>query len=185
MGTVLKTNYEDFANIMTGFARDGNDICCITYADNTFNLLRELMSCRDVIPKGINIEWEEVNGYDKEYFVELTKEMFLFIEPAYHEDNEYHEAGYYNTWADMIFVDMDADERIYPSLFTEYGEIHKVEFRMISSPEIHMTGEEESCFCKECCECKDDDFEFEFDDEYPSLRSLLREIKTLLDDYFE
>lgn len=183
MRTVLKTNYEDFADIMVGFARDGNHLCCATYVQNTFDLLRALMNHEEVTPMTIEIHSEELDGYDKEYYIELTKDMELFVEPAYREKNEHHEAGYICSWADMIFVDMDADDEIYEYLVPTEQEIRNVEFRMVSNPVVYQIPEEDQCCnCGECRKCDEEVTDFS---EEVSLEEVLYKIKEILEDYFD
>ena len=53
-----------------------------------------------------------INGYDKEYLVSLLSDMTLWIEPAWCEKNEYHEAGYMEYLADVLFISGEANSSI-------------------------------------------------------------------------
>lgn len=189
MRTVLRTNYENFANAMVGFAREGDGVCCVTYEQNTYNLLKELLAHKEVIPCGIDVQNESISGYDKEYYIMLTKELYLFIEPAYHEDNEYHKAGYYEDFSDMIFVDEDVRGEVLVHLYPGDIGTQKVQFVDADNFKIDfdwnqsMNCGECSMDCGNCGLCGDD----AFDDglKVETVYELLYDIKNLLDDFFD
>ena len=189
MRTVLRTNYENFADTMIDFAEDGDDVCCVTYEQNTYNLLRELLNYDEVTPCGIEVHNEEISGYNKEYYITLTKDFYLFVEPAYYESNEYHKEGYYEVISNTIFVDEDVCGEIIPHLYSD-DEILKVEFVDTDNFKIdfdwnrNMDCGECSMDCENCALCGDDDFD-DSESKMETVSELLYGIKNLLDEFFD
>lgn len=90
------------------------------------------------IHNSIELEDCEISGYDKEFELMLTQDG-VAVSKMWHEDNEYHEAGYYDTGADVAFVHEDCCSKILSHI--ECDEIYEV-----------VIGED--CTCNEC-KCKE------------------------------
>ena len=64
------------------------EICAVLFYDDTVDLIKELATYKEVKIKSIEIHSSELDGYDKEYYVSLDKDGYLYVEPAY-RDKEY------------------------------------------------------------------------------------------------
>lgn len=90
------------------------------------------------IHNSIELEDYEISGYDKEFELMLTQDG-VAVSKMWHEDNEYHKAGYYDTGADVVFVHEYCCSNIV--LHIECDEIYEVA--------IDECGEN-GCICGSC-----------------------------------
>lgn len=103
-------------------------LCCLSMSENEFPqicafgkyaVIKELLA--DLIRNGINIshgidlENYEAQHYDKEYVLYLDH-FGVTVEKMWHEDNEWHKAGYYDTDCDVAFVHEDCNSKILNSI---------------------------------------------------------------------
>ena len=89
------------------------------------------------IHNSIELEDYDISGYDKEFELMLTQDG-VAVSKMWHEDNEWHKAGYYDTGADVAFVHEDCNSKI----LTHIASDEMYEFAV---------GEE----CKHECKCKE------------------------------
>ena len=75
------------------------------------DVLESLIASGVKIGKSIELEDSDVTGYDKEFELLLTEDC-VCVDKMWHEDNEYHNAGYYNTDANIAFVHEDCNSKI-------------------------------------------------------------------------
>ena len=96
-------NFYTLASIMHKNADGNKSIYALCNYEDAVELMRTLLLYRDVTVGSIKIAQFEYNGYGKEYFVELNGNT-LDVEPAWHEKNEYRDAGYLWYEPDLILV---------------------------------------------------------------------------------
>lgn len=80
--------------------------------DKAVELIRWLMAYDDITIGSINIENEDYNGYDKEFYVTLDSDLVLDVAPAYKYKTAKTSAGYTDIDADLILYDGDVNSRI-------------------------------------------------------------------------
>lgn len=78
-------------------------------------LLAELIRNGIDISHGIDLEDYEAQHYDKESVLYLDH-FGITVEKMWHEDNEWHKAGYYETDCDVAFVHEDCNSKILNSI---------------------------------------------------------------------
>lgn len=121
---------------------DKTIVCAVVFYENAMDITKELF-CRDgVIASALDIEPEEYGGYSKEYLITITQEDFA-VEKLWHEDNQYHKAGYFGYDADYLYIDSNANSK---AIKSENAEIIELDF---DDEEDECDG----CECRDCCEC--------------------------------
>lgn len=93
-------------------AKSGETVCAILFYNEARHLASSILNAGKVAIQAIEIEPPEYDNYEKEYYVFLDEELRLSIEPAWHKPNEYNDGGYYQFYADTIFIDGDAKASI-------------------------------------------------------------------------
>lgn len=106
MKKIKLDNIEELAEIMHEDAHDDNCVTAILFYDEAIELMRELLCYDCVIPEAFEIMPKDWDGYDKEYFVQLSDDMMLAVEPACHD------GIYYACGADYFYVDSNADSKV-------------------------------------------------------------------------
>ena len=102
-------SHRDLADYMYEKAYDDeNYVVSVLFYEDAIKLMRELVKKDDVKVVAVDVAPVEYNGYDKEYYVSLTDDMYLAVEPAYSETNE----RYLATDADILLIHGDANSRI-------------------------------------------------------------------------
>lgn len=112
MKKVTFNRYEEIVEQMLDIASEGEVVYTICFLDDAIGIMRQLLSHDETTIGGINIAQEEYAGYDKEYFVSIDGDYIVDVEPAWHEDNEYHKAGYLGFDAEKVFVVGDANSAV-------------------------------------------------------------------------
>lgn len=87
-------------------------VSSVMFYDKAVELIRWLMTYDDITVGSINIENEDYNGYNKEFYVTLDSDLILDVTPAYKFKTEKTSAGYTDIDADLILYDGDANSRI-------------------------------------------------------------------------
>lgn len=144
MKKIVFNSCEAMAVNMIENACDGKITYTILFYDEAIEVMRHIISLSpDISFGGINITPVEYNGYDKEYFVVLSDDLTLDIEPAWHEKNQYHNAGYLGFDSDLIYIDSNANHDVLKDI-----ELYKCYDAFIDEDNPHTEHEE-------CCErCK-------------------------------
>lgn len=133
-------NVKDLATQMIGISHETDeDVCAIVFYEDAAKLLKELLRFDETRAWLIELEDVENDCYDKEYFVNLGNDGAIAIEKAWHEKNEWHDAGYYSTDECFVLVHSSANSAILKSLGTNC-QIH----------EFCFDGEQD-----ECIECEE------------------------------
>lgn len=99
-------DYEELSNYMVDKAQDGFYTVTVLFYNDALKLLRELVRYDDIEVEALNIQPEEYDGYDKEYYVSLADDMVVSVEPAYVCGR------YLNTEADLTLIIGDASSSI-------------------------------------------------------------------------
>lgn len=87
-------------------------VSSVMFYDKAVELIRWLTTYDDITVGSINIENEDYNGYNKEFYVTLDSDLILDVTPAYKFKTEKTSAGYTDIDADLILYDGDANSRI-------------------------------------------------------------------------
>lgn len=111
-----RKNFSDcqkLAQYMMEQAQDGNFTVAVLFYKEANELLRELLYYEDVETDLINIQPYEYSDYDKEYYVTLSDDMFICVEPGYLYDQ------YLELDADIVLIDNEANTKIISDLEDE------------------------------------------------------------------
>lgn len=109
MNTIKFNDYDAFAMRMVNDAMNGKWTTAVLFFDDAAELVKAIIRAeKDVVIDGINLNPTMMTGYDREYLVSFDEEFVLSVEPLWHEDNEYHKAGYLVFDADVCYVDGNA-----------------------------------------------------------------------------
>lgn len=132
-----------------------NMLCCLSMSENEFpqicafgkysvikELLANLIRNGIDISHGIDLEDYEAQHYDKEYVLYLDDEG-VTVEKMWHEDNEWHKAGYYETDCDVAFVHEDCNSKILNSI--ECNEIFGFDLSGLDLSDNCNADEESNC----------------------------------------
>lgn len=76
-------SYDDLSNYMMDMANDGFNIVTVTHYKEALLLLRKLLHFEKLKVGIIDIAEPHYNNYDKEYYVSVSEDMFVSVEPAY------------------------------------------------------------------------------------------------------
>ena len=145
--------HEDLAVCMCEMARDANTIVyAVVFYDDAKRLLQMLGSIEEVDFGNIELNNPQWNGYNKEYYVSVDENFEVNVEPAWHEKNEYHDAGYYRADNSIALIHSDANSKILEAL----KDCDCAEF------EIDADAECDGC-CEECMLSDEDDEDSECD----------------------
>ena len=106
--------------------------------DESSLVVKELIMYDDVMPYDIEICPEELDWYDKEYYVTLDEDMNVWCEPAWKKDQ------YLFTTADVLFIMNDCNSSILNAI--DYKEAIEVAFDY----DEDFEDECDEC-CGECC----------------------------------
>ena len=117
--------------------------------DEAVSVVKELIMLDYVIPYSVDIHPEELDGYDKEYYVTLDENLELWCEPAFPND------AYLYSATNILFVMNDCNSSI----------LNKIDYD--ESVEVTFGYEEDYLYpeCGECCgecgchECNSEDNE--------------------------
>ncbi|MDU7030156.1 MAG: hypothetical protein E6357_21030 [Clostridiales bacterium] len=130
-------------------------LCCLSMSENEFpqicafgkyavikELLANLIRNGIDISHGIDLEDYEAQHYDKEYVLYLDH-FGVTVEKMWHEDNEWHKAGYYDTDCDVAFVHEDCNSKILNSI--ESNKILGFDLSESDLSDNCATAEESNC----------------------------------------
>ena len=129
------------------------EVTFVGFYEDALAVIKELLMMYDeVMPHSIEIHPEELDWYDKEYYVTLDENFELWVEPAFSKDHDRYLMGY----ADVLFMMGDCNSAI----------LNEMECDL--AVELVCDDDEEECdeCCGECCchmehtsECKDEECE--------------------------
>ena len=149
MNTIKFNNYDAFAMRMVNDVMSGKWTTAVLFFDDAAELVKAIIRAeKDVVIDGVNLNPEIMNGYDREYLVSFDEEFVLSVEPLWHEDNEYHKAGYLVFDADVCYVD---------------GNAHNAAIECVDRDacyEVFIDEKIENDYVCEECAFKDNDFDY-------------------------
>ena len=99
-------DYTEIGKYMYDKANDGCNITATLFLEDTLELMRDLLSYEDVEIGGIDVAQMEYHGYSKEYYITLSDDLTLDIEPAWHIN------GYLSAEPDIMLIDGNASSAI-------------------------------------------------------------------------
>ena len=107
-------NHEDLAEFMVKIALEDITVCAVVFYEDAIKLLKELAKYDESTIESVELTNPLYKGYDKEYYVFVDTDLSISVDEAWHDTNEYHEAGYltfggHNT---VTFVHGDADAKV-------------------------------------------------------------------------
>ena len=106
MEIIFFNDYTEIGKYMYEKANAGYNVTATLFLDDTIGLMKDLISYKDVRISGINVAQMECNGYSKEYYVTLSKDLTLDIEPAWNVK------GYLSAEPDIMLIDGNASSSI-------------------------------------------------------------------------
>ena len=102
MEILFFNDYTEIGEYMYEKANDGCNITATLFLEDTIGLMRDLMSYEDIEIGGIDVAQMEYNGYSKEYYVTLSEDLVLDVEPAWNVK------GYLSAEPDIMLIDGNA-----------------------------------------------------------------------------
>lgn len=123
-----------FAEFFYDIADNGETVTAVLFYEDAKDLMLMLSDMDDVVLESIHIECEDYDGYGKEFYVTLTPEFELYIEPVYDGD-EIKEC-----YSDAIFYIGEANSKI------------AIENECDNKYEIELNDECDDC-CEDCGSC--------------------------------
>jgi hypothetical protein len=149
-----RTYYEmiDLVEDMFTEVYNGKHVATVVFYDKAKELLEMITSLEEVELVDIRLTPYEFDLYDKEYYVSITPENEIFVEPAY-SNGRYLADG-----MDVLFIDNDANSRIIQ--ICDYEKAIAFEFDDGDcEPDEECKGCEfyDHCFPFDCCEDDDDE----------------------------
>ena len=109
MNTIRFNDYDAFAMRMVNDVMNGKWTAAVLFFDDAAELVKAIIRTeKDIDIYDIDLNSEMVMGYNREYLVSINEDFVLAVNPLWHEDNEYHKAGYLGFDADVCYVDGDA-----------------------------------------------------------------------------
>lgn len=140
MKKLTLNDISDLAEYMLDKVDNGLNVTSTLFYDDASALTRELMLYDNVQIGYLEITSSEYNNYDKEYYVTLSEDKVLSVEPAWKND------VYLYAEPDLMIIDGDASHKI-------------IEKMPVGACRELCLGVEEDCVdegCNECCcDCSD------------------------------
>lgn len=114
MEIVLFDNYDVFAEALIKLAKNAEQTSVIicNYKD-AVGMIQALIEQQKLTIESVDITDPEINGYDKEYHVAVTKDMELWVEPAF-RDGQYLKSS-----ADIVFITGNSNSKAIKGIDSE------------------------------------------------------------------
>ena len=125
------------------------EILFVGFYDDAINVIKELIMFDGVMPYSFEIHPEELDGYDKEFYVTLDENLGLWCEPAIPNGK------YLYSVTDVLFIMNDCNS----SILKEIDAKEEVEVTFDYYDEDDEYPECGECCGECCCHCEDDDLE--------------------------
>lgn len=163
MKRLVLGDISELAEYMVGKIAEEFNVTATLFYDDAVALTRELMSYDDIEVGCLEIMTPEYNGYNKEYYVTLSEDNVLAVEPAWKDGR------YLNAEPDLMLIDGDASHQIVAD--TPIGNCRELYIGIDEDDETDCCGEC-CCDCSSCDKKSDDD----------ALDELLENTKLIYDD---
>lgn len=157
----------DLAEKMIDLAVE-DDVMAIVNFEEARDLVQALAENGCLTIMDIELCSPEIDGYDKEYFVTVTNDGYLWCERAWHETNEYHEAGYLRYGEKLCYIHEECNSVLiqYALENTEF-----VEFAYANDDEEYQS----------CTDCPDRDYCENVTEDTGKKEEVLNELSQVLD----
>lgn len=106
MEILFFNGYAEIGEHMYKKANDGCNITATLFLEDAIGLMKDLMSYEDIEIGGVNVAKTEYNGYSKEYYVTLSEDLVLDVEPAWNDK------CYLSAEPDIMLIDGNANSAI-------------------------------------------------------------------------
>lgn len=114
MEIVLFDNYDVFAEALIKLAKNAEQTSVIICNHkDAVGMIQALIEQQKLTIESVDITDPEINGYDKEYHVAVTKDMELWVEPAF-RDGQYLKSS-----ADIVFVTGNSNSKAIKDIDSE------------------------------------------------------------------
>lgn len=139
MDLITFNDYADLGEYLYNLADEGKVASAVLFKKKLVNLLRWLIEYDEIDLCHIDIKDELVDGYSKEYYLTIDRDLSVFIEPVY-EDNTNDIIPCYS---DVVLFDGEASSKI----AIENDNCFQVEF--------NITDNDDNCgdCCYDCSNC--------------------------------
>lgn len=124
----------DLASLMYVQACEGDEVEFVGKYDDVQELIGTLSLMEDVVFDRIELEPIELNGYDREYYVDLDTDLHVWIEKAYSCDHE----AYLISETDVLYIADDCNSKILDRIDYEHA------------VEVTYEDDEPECDCERC-----------------------------------
>lgn len=109
---IIFNSYTELVDRMMEVANDGGTAYTICFFEDAKAIIKELLSREGTQIASLNISEQSYCGYNKEYFISIDGDMLIDVEPAWHDKNEFHDAGYLWFDAEKVFVVGEANSAV-------------------------------------------------------------------------
>ena len=123
MKTVKFSSIDEMAYDMVQHAESGKDITAVMFYEDAGKLLKELLAFSNVKPGFIELEDSAYDGYEKEYYISLIREIdceefSIFVEKAYKSGLGFNrdKTGYLFTDCDIAYLHGEVHSSIIPQI---------------------------------------------------------------------
>ena len=162
MKRLVLSDISELAEYMIGKVAEEFNVTATLFYDDAVALTRELMSYEDIDVGCLEIMTPEYNGYKKEYYVTLSEDNVLAVEPAWKDGK------YLNAEPDLMIIDGDSSHKIVEDI------------PVGNCRELYIGIEEDDTDC--CDECCGDCTNCDNDSSDNALDELLENTKLIYDD---
>lgn len=107
----------DLAALMDVQAYEGDSVTFVGLYEDVRELVRELALVEDIVFDRIDIEPVELDGYDREYYVDIDSDMHVWIEKAY----SYEHDIYMINETDVLYIADDCNSKILERIDYEHA----------------------------------------------------------------
>ena len=141
MDAICFLSHGDLAEYMCDKALDGKTATAVLFFEDAKVLLKELACFEETTLENIEIHEPIWKGYSKEFYVTIDSDLCVWVEEAYHENEETGFKGYYRFGGEDVvaLIDGHANSQVIKAA-VDSGYIAEIEI-----------DEDACCGCDECC----------------------------------
>lgn len=107
----------DLAALMDVQAFEGDNVTFVGLYEDVRELIKELALIEEVVFERIDIEPVELDGYDKEYYINIDSDMRVWVEKAYSFEHDIYLA----TETDVLYITDDCNSKILERIDYEHA----------------------------------------------------------------
>lgn len=120
-----------------------DDVTFVGRYEDTIGVIKELLMFDDIVPYAIELEPEELDGYDMEYYVTLDDELNIWCSKAY----SFRHRKYLYTETRRLFVADDCNSAILKEIGCDDDNMYDVSYDTFGDDEC-----DGNCACCQCGE---------------------------------